>query len=134
MISLRLWIMESYLLLGIWPLSYNPIWETLSFIWNVKMKKIRRMKRRFIMYNLIIYFMVQRTINFSNIHFLKIYEIINTLFWLVRIVELVNVVMLNLLRDYSIINRESVDFIWIFCLVVFYLYSFRHEQSFYRLI
>ena len=134
MISLRLWIMESYLLLGIWPLSYNPIWETLSFIWNVKMKKIRRMRRRFIMYNLIIYFMVQRAINFSNIRFLKIYEIINTLFWLVRIVELVNVVMLNLLRDYSIINRESVDFIWIFCLVVFYLYSFRHEQSFFRLI
>ena len=63
------------------------------------------------MYNLIIYFMVQRAINFSNIRFLKIYEIINTLFWLVRIVELVNVVMLNLLRDYSIINRESVDFI-----------------------
>ena len=75
------------------------------------MKKIRRMKRRFIMYNLIIYFMVQRAISFSNIRFLKIYEIINTLFWLVRIVELVNVVMLNLLRDYSIINRESVDFI-----------------------
>ena len=134
MISLRLWIMESYLLLRIRPLSYNPIWETLSFIWNVKMKKIRRMKRRFIMYNLIIYFMVQRAINFSNIRFLKMYKIINTLFWLVRIVELVNVVMLNLLRDYSIINRESVDFIWIFCLIVFYLYSFRHEQSFFRLI
>ena len=63
------------------------------------------------MYNLIIYFMVQRAINFSNIRFLKMYKIINTLFWLVRIVELVNVVMLNLLRDYSIINRESVDFI-----------------------
>ena len=55
--------------------------------------------------------MVQRAINFSNIRFLKMYKIINTLFWLVRIVELVNVVMLNLLRDYSIINRESVDFI-----------------------